>query len=155
VLAVAFEAADYNPEHPVLVSRAAFLHDMLHDVIAVLIGNHAGLHAFVKLGQDYRLCLEVLWSFQATLYDPTTIRVQTEMLDLSQEGRIDESDRVRVATLDGLLDNVVAVLVLDALHDVVLQLTHQGGLLFDQDVLQSLLGARVTKIDRGKKEDDR
>ena len=41
------------------------------------------------------------------------------MLDLSHECRVDERDRIRVATLDGLLDDVVAVEVLDQLNNII------------------------------------
>ena len=61
------------------------------------------------------------------------------MLDLVKEGSVDEPDGLWSTTLNGLLDDVVAVLILDAFHDMVLKLTHQRGLLLNQDVLQRFL----------------
>lgn len=86
-----------------------------------------------------RFCWEPFRSFETTLDDSTTIRMQTEMLDLVKESFVDEPDGFGSTALDGFLDDMIAILIFDALQDVVLQLTNKCGLLFHEDVLERLL----------------
>jgi hypothetical protein len=75
VLAVTFETDNDKFEDPIFVLGAAFLDDVLYDVVAILIGNHALLHADMELSQDLWFCWEEFRSLKAALYDPATVRV--------------------------------------------------------------------------------
>jgi hypothetical protein len=139
VLAVTFEADDDKFEDPVFILGAAFLDDVLDDIVAVLICNHALLHANMELSQDVWFCWEEFWSLKTTLYDPATIRVQTEVLNLTKEGVVDEADSLWSTSFDCLLNDVVAILIFDTLQNVIFQFTNKRGLLFDEDMLKRFL----------------
>jgi hypothetical protein len=64
--------------------------------------------------------------------------VGRETVNLPDEGVGDESDVFCWDSLNGLLHNVVPVLILDALENVWLELLHKKSLLVGQDVLESL-----------------
>ncbi len=76
---------------------------------------------------------------QDSLDDPTSVRVGGENVDLTFESFDDELNVLSWHTFDSFLHNVIAVLVLDTLQNINLQLLDQFGLLISEDVLQSLM----------------
>jgi hypothetical protein len=76
--------------------------------------------------------------FEDSLNHSTAIRVSGKDVDLASESIDGELDMFCGHSLDGFLDNVVAVLVFDALEDVWPKLFHQLCLLVCEDVLQGL-----------------
>ena len=79
-----------------------------------------------------------------TLYDTTAIGVSSQALDLSGKGMDDKLDVLCWYPLDGLLNDMVAVLVLDTLQDLVLQFLYERCLLIDQDVFDCLYLSATT-----------
>lgn len=82
--------------------------------------------------------------FENTLNDAAAIGVGGELVDLVVE-RVD--DELRVGNRNGLndlLDDVVAVLILDALHYVAFKLLDEARLLFAGDNLEGLLHDTAT-----------
>jgi hypothetical protein len=65
--------------------------------------------------------------------------VDTEVLDLASESLEDERYVFGVATFDGLLDDVVSVLVFDASQDILLQFANERSLLIVQYMFESLV----------------
>ena len=73
------------------------------------------------------------------LNHPATVRVGGEGEDLAMEGVDNKLNLLWGDLLDALLDNVVAVLVLNAAEDVAVELFDHGNLLREIDLLQGLL----------------
>src|SRR5436305_9898825 len=69
----------------------------------------------------------------------TTIRMCGKPVDLICESVYDELDMLRRYTLDGLLNDVIAILVFDTFEYVSFELFDHTGLLVGQNVLESLL----------------
>lgn len=91
----------------------------------------------MKLGKDTSLrrldtCLK------NALDDTAPIWVVGESTNLSVNGVEDELHASGVETLDGLLDNMVAVLVLNTSQDMRFQFLNKLGLLVTENVFQSL-----------------
>jgi len=86
-----------------------------------------------------RVHLVVTAVLQDTLNDSAAVRMRRQSVHLATEGIDDELDQVRRHAFDALLDHVVTVLILDALHHVALELLDQDGLLVNVDHLQCLL----------------
>lgn len=76
--------------------------------------------------------------FEHTLYDTATIGMSSQALDLPGKGIDDKLDVLRGYTLDCLLDDVIAVLIFDALEDLVFQFLYQRRLLVGQDMFNGL-----------------
>lgn len=74
----------------------------------------------MQLGKDSLSC-HFLAILEASLDDSTSISVNTQMLDLAGEGLENKRYVFGVATLDGLLDDVVSILILDASQDILFQ----------------------------------
>lgn len=109
---------------------------MLDDIVAELVGNQVG-GACMELGQN-RFTVDLFTVFQHSLDDTAAVRVSCKSVDLTPEGVDDELDILRRHTFDGLLNDVIAILVPHALQNVVLQLLDHGGLLVGKDVLEGL-----------------
>lgn len=75
---------------------------------------------------------------EKALDDAAAVSVAGELMDLADDGGGDETDVFRGDALNGLLDDVVAVLILDAGEDVALQLFDDADLLIKQDVVEDL-----------------
>lgn len=72
-----------------------------------------------------------------TLNDPTAVRMRSELEDFVRE-RLDDKLR-KMNLLDDFLDDVISVLIFDALQNMPVQLLHQSSLLLRLNELQCLL----------------
>lgn len=114
----------------------AMLNHMLGHVVAVLIlDKRKG--ASVEFFQ-YRSLGFLIAVFQHALNHTTAVRMGCKGLNLTLECRDDELNVLRGNPLDGLLDHVVAILVLHTLENMTIKLFDQRGLLIGQDVFKSL-----------------
>ena len=75
---------------------------------------------------------------QHPLNDATSIRVSGKTVNLPSEGFDDKLNISSRDSFDGLLNDMVPVLVLHALENMTIKLSRKGGLLVGQDMLQSL-----------------
>lgn len=96
------------------------LNNMLSDIIAILICDEHR-RTLVQLLQNSDLIMR-LAVLQDPLNDSTTIRMGGENVDLSSESFDDELNVLSWHTFDSFLHDVVAVLVLDTLQNINLQL---------------------------------
>ena len=69
-------------------------------------------------------------------------------MNLVCEGIYDEGDVLRRNSLDRFLDDMVPVLIFDALEDLALHLLDQERLLVDEDMFKSLLSLVPMKVRR-------
>lgn len=113
VLAEHLEVLADDVQHMAAALTIVALHHMLHDVVAVLVADHV-LDAFHQLRHDHGLG-RLVAVFEAALDDTAAVRVDAELLHRALERVDDEADRVGRTLLNRLLDDVVAVLVADAL----------------------------------------
>ena len=109
---------------------------MLSDIVTILIGDQHG-STLVKLLQDRGLIL-IGAEFKHALNDTASIWMCGKSMDLSLEGLNDELNVLGWNSLDGLLNYVVAILVLDAFQDIWLEFSHKLSLLVGKNVLQGL-----------------
>ena len=130
------QLAGYEIDDLVPIFFFAMLNDMLCHVVAVLVYDEC-VRAGVKFLEDGSLCL-ALAVLKHPLDDSTAIRMGRQAMNLTSEGIDDELDMLRWNSLDGFLNYVVAILVLDAFQDVHVELFDQSGLLVDQDMLKCL-----------------
>lgn len=119
---------------------------VLRDIVPVLVRYQQG-GALMELLQDGRLVVR-LAVLQDPLDHPATIRVGGQDVDLASEGINDELYVLGGDPLNGFLDNVIAVLILDALEDVCLQLPNQFCLLVREDVLEGLAVSGIHNVGR-------
>jgi len=104
----------------------------------------------VKLGKDASL-RRLDARIKNALDYTAPIRVVSKSTNLSVNGVEDELHASGIETLDGLLDDMVAVLVLDTSQDMRFQFLNKLGLLIAENVLQSLsLSAWPAKIRVGE-----
>lgn len=75
---------------------------------------------------------------KAALDNTATIGVDAESVDLVGKGIEDEVNVLGLASLYRFLDDMVAVLVLDAANNIVFELTDQGSLLIVEDMIECL-----------------
>lgn len=111
--------------------------NMLNNIIAILV-LHEPLRVPVQLVENGRRLL-VHAMLQYSLNNSTPVRVRRQMVHLLQHVAHYEIDRARLATLDAFLNNVVSVLILDALDDVALELVRHLHLILGANALQRLL----------------
>ena len=112
------------------------LNDVLGHVVSVLILNEL-ICASMKLIQNR--CSSIFDAvFQHALNDTATVWMHRQSLDLAVESLDDELNVLGRNSLDGLLDHVIAILVLDTLQHVIVELFDERGLLINQNVLESL-----------------
>ncbi len=139
VLAEALQPLQHSVEHAQLPVTGILRHDMLDDVIAILVRDH-GRDALQlqQLFQDLvlRRHLAVL---ETPLDDSAAERMDAQRRHLATEGLEDERDSMRRTALDSFLYDVVAVLVLDAPHHMFFQLPNEKSLLVDEHVIQRFL----------------
>lgn len=76
--------------------------------------------------------------FQYPLDNPAAIRMSGEDMDLTSECLDDELDMFSWDSLNGFLNNVVAILVFDAFQNICLKLIDKIRLLVCKNVLQRL-----------------
>lgn len=76
--------------------------------------------------------------FEHALYDTATVRMSSQTLNLSSKGVDDELDVLCRYTLDSFLNDVITVLIFDALENLMLQFLHQGRLLVGQNMFNGL-----------------
>ena len=86
----------------------------------------------------HRRASVLLAVFQHALYDPATVLVGSQFLNMTGEGVDDELDMFSGYSFESFLDHMVPVLILDAFENVVLKFPNQLRLLVGQDVFQSL-----------------
>jgi hypothetical protein len=110
---------------------------MLCHVIAEGVTNQGG-HAVMQFSKDGLSC-HLFAVLEASLNDSASIRMYTQMLNLTSESLENKRNVVSVATLDGLLDDMVSVLVLDTSQDVLFQFANQRCLLIIENMLESLI----------------
>jgi len=123
VLAVAFETFEHKFKNSLPIGQESVFDNMLCHVVAERVTNQGG-HAVVQLGEDCLSC-HILAVLKASLNDSASICMDTQMLNLASKGLEDERNVLSVATLDGLLDDVVSVLVLDASQHIFLQFANE------------------------------
>ena len=126
-------AADDFQDHRA-IGISAMSDNMLDNVIAILIAHQAG-NAIMQLAHD-DLFVGHLALLETTLNDATTVRVRAENQHLSLERVEDKAECLLWAALNSLLDDVVAICILDTLQDLVLQLVYQLDLLIVQNMLE-------------------
>lgn len=114
----------------------AVLDDMLGNVVTILILDKLE-RSNVKFVKDRSLGLLVA-VLQHPLDHAAAVRVGCQRMHLVGEGIYDEVNVFGRNALDGFLNDMIPVLILDTLEDVALQLFNQLGLLVDEDVLESL-----------------
>jgi hypothetical protein len=110
---------------------------MLCHVIAEGVTNQGG-HTVMQFSKDGLSC-HLFAVLEASLNDSASIRMYTQMLNLTSESLENKRNVVSVATLDGLLDDMVSVLVLDTSQDVLFQFANQRCLLIIENMLESLI----------------
>ena len=87
---------------------------------------------------QYRRSGRLFAMFEHALYDTATVRMSSQALNLSSKGIDDELDVLCRYALDSLLNDVIAVLIFDALEDLMFQFLHEGRLLIGQDMFNCL-----------------
>ena len=113
------QLASHQVDYPGSVIGLAVLDYMLGHVVAVLVLDK-GKSAGVQLSQNR--CLGILVAvFQHALDHAASVRMGCQGLHLAVERLDDELDVFGRHPLDRLLDDVVAVLVLDALQHVTIE----------------------------------
>ncbi len=117
--------------------RFPVLKHVLNDVISVLVLQQLR-RALVQLVQ-YGQHLFGSAVLQDALDHAATVRVRGQAIHLTLERTDDELEIGRLHALDALLDDVIAVLILDALEDVALEFGDDQLLLIEGDALQGLL----------------
>lgn len=75
---------------------------------------------------------------QTALDDTAAICVDAERVDLVGESAKDEVNILGFATFDSFLNDMVAILVLDASYDVVFEFSNKCSLLIIEDVIEGL-----------------
>lgn len=137
VLRVSEELRHDDLDHARPVLLVAILNDMLDNIVSELVGDEIG-SASMKFGQN-GFTVDLFTMFQHSLDDTAAVRVSSKSVHLAAEGVDDELHVLRRHTLDGLLNDMVTILVSHALQNMVLQLLHHGGLLVGKDVLEGLI----------------
>ena len=115
---------------------ASVIHDILNDIVAILIYDEVQC-ACVKFFNDLVSCL-IRAEFQHTLDDTAAIRVRSQVVDVTRDCIVDEDDMLRRDALNGLLYDVIAILVFDAVENIGLELLHESRLLVGKDVFECL-----------------
>ena len=100
---------------------------MLRDVVTILIDDQCWSTS-VEFLQDRRSG-GLFAVFEHTLDDTAAIRMSSQALDLSSKGVDDELDVLGGYTFDSFLNDMISILIFDALEDLVLQFLRQRRLL--------------------------
>ena len=96
------------------------LDDVLSHVVSVLVNNQVG-STYMQFFQYVRL-RRFMAILQHALNDPTAIWMRREMVNLVRESVDDKRNMLRRNSLNGLLDHMIPILILDALEYLVLEL---------------------------------
>ena len=108
----------HKRDGPASVLFEAMLNDMLHHIIAELIDDQGGCRGMYFL--KYSPASVLLAVLQHALYNPAAILVGRQLLNVTRE-RVDDKLYVfRRDSLEGLLDHMISILILDTFEDVVL-----------------------------------
>ena len=85
-------------------------------------------------------CCLVFWraEFEYSLDHTASKRMSSKSLDLPVESFNDKLDISGWNAFNGLLDNVVSILIFDTLQDVLMQFSHEVSLLVSQNMFQCL-----------------
>ena len=142
VLRVCQELGHDNDDHAVAILLLTILNDMLDDIVAELIRDEVG-RACMEFTKN-RFTINFFAVLEHPLDNPATIRVGCKSVHLATERVDDELDIVRRNSLNCLLNNVVTVLVSNALQHMILQLFDHRGLLVGEDMLEGLLNNTAT-----------
>lgn len=136
VLAVAFQTFEHELKNSLPIRQEAILDNMLCHVVAERVTDQGG-HAVVQLSENCLPC-HFLAVLEAALDDSASICMDTQMLNLASESLEDKRYVVGVTTLDGLLNDMISVLILDASQDIFFQFSNKRGLLIVKYMLESL-----------------
>lgn len=109
---------------------------MLRHIIPVLILDKR-IGTDVKFLQQRSLC-SLVTVLEHPLNHTTTVRMSGKSMYLAVECLDDELYMFGRDSLNGFLDHVIPVLILDAFQDMAIQFLDQCCLLLGQDVLKSL-----------------
>lgn len=112
------------------------LNDMLSHIISVLISDEHR-STLMKLFKNSSLVVGFA-VFQYSLNDSASIWMSCQDVNLAPESFNDELDMLGRDSLDSLLNNMVAVLILDTLENISLKLFDEFCLLIRKDMFQSL-----------------
>ena len=115
------EVAAHDGVQLLLVRGVARGEHVLHHVVAVLVRDER-LGAGVQVGEHVG-AHGVRAVLEHALHDAAAVGVRGQVLHLVRERVDDELDVLEGDALDGLLDDVVAVLVFDALLHVAVKLS--------------------------------
>lgn len=115
---------------------SAVLDDMLCDIVSILIGDEHR-RTLVKFLEN---CNLIVWLtvFQNPLNDSATVWMSCQGMYLTPECFNDELYVFGWDTLNGLLYNVIAILILDALENIGVQLLGKLGLLIGEHMFECL-----------------
>ena len=127
---------NHNDDHARAVLLLSIFDHVLNDVVAKLVGDQVG-RASVQFTQD-RLAVFLLAMLKHALDNPASVWMCGKSADLALERVDDELYVVRWDPLNGLLNDMVAVLVAHTFQHVVFQLFDHQCLLVGKDVLESL-----------------
>lgn len=110
---------------------------MLRNIVSVLISDEHGC-ALVKFFEDSSL---IMWFavFQNPLDNTATVRMGGKNVNLASECLDDELNMLCWDTLDGFLNHMVTVLVLDTLQNIGSKLFDELGLLIGENMLECLV----------------
>jgi hypothetical protein len=110
---------------------------MLYDIVPKLV-----ISQIIDVHHDliqYRSRLFISAVLQYPLNNSTSICMDAQAIDIVSDGNNDEVKCLRRHLLNALLDNVVAVLVVDAVKNSIFQFTHQQLLLRERDDFECFL----------------
>ena len=127
---------NHNDDHARTVLLLPILNHVLDDVIAKLVWDEVG-RASVQFTKD-RLPVFLLAMFEHALDNPASVRVRCKSADLTLERVDDELYVLRRDPLNGLLNDMVAVLVAHAFQHVVFQFLYHRCLLVGKNMFESL-----------------
>lgn len=112
------------------------LQNMLNDIVSVLVLNEVHREA-VELIEE-RVGNMIRTVLKNTLNDTAAVRVSCEGKDLALEGTDNESDSLDWDPLNGLLNDMVSVLVFDTFQNVSFKFHDDRCLLVHQNMLECL-----------------
>lgn len=128
----------YDADHFLPIFWQAVLDEGLSNVVAVLVRDErtAGLMEFMDNPRvEVRRLPRLL---QDPLDDTAAVGMVRECTNLTAERFEDESDMLVWHTFDGLLDDMIPVLILDKPHDVWFELIGKTNLLIDENMFERL-----------------
>mmetsp|Transcript_21722 Transcript_21722/g.47599 ORF Transcript_21722/g.47599 Transcript_21722/m.47599 type:complete len:265 (-) Transcript_21722:558-1352(-) len=134
-----------------ITRSTAMLHHMLHHIVSILIRGQ--LHTTLKDLIQQRRDLHRSAVFDESLDHTAAVAMLGHARCLTKEGIHDETNAIRRKSLNALLNDMVPMLVFNALQDMALQLTDQQYLLLDGNGIQRLLNHSAPVHLEGKFQD--